>query len=115
MPSEPIIDVGFANCLNVERECEEYLTSCELDLYEIIDEKNYHLDFPLYTLLAKINTDPITYREAMTIVERKKCREAIELELNAMKKNEVWDIVPRPNKSIDLINTQIDFIYQENS
>ena len=47
------------------------------------------------TLLAHINENPASYKEAMQTKEREMWKEAINDELNSMNKNEVWEIVNR--------------------
>lgn len=54
-----------------------------------------------YALLADINQDPISYKQAMQTNEMMSWKEAIDSELRSMSKNEVWEIVPRPKLTTD--------------
>ena len=49
-----------------------------------------------FALLTCINRDPASYSEAMKTEEKNLWLEAIQNELQSMKKNEVWDLVDRP-------------------
>lgn len=55
-----------------------------------VEDKIYH------GLLAKINRDPTSYKEAMQTDEATQWRKAIESELNSMRENDVWEVVKRP-------------------
>ena len=52
-----------------------------------------------HVLLASINKDPTSYREAMESNDKIRWLEAINEELNSMQENNVWKIVDRPTKN----------------
>lgn len=60
------------------------------DVTSDMDNTSYH------ALLAEINSDPSSYKEAMQTREKYKWQEAISEELLSMKENEVWVLVDRP-------------------
>ena len=51
-----------------------------------------------HALIARINNDPINYEEAMSSKERDSWKRAIDDELNSLYKNNVWQIIKRPDK-----------------
>lgn len=53
-------------------------------------------DDNLYLLLVNLIGDPVTYEEAMVSPQKRNWENAINEELEAMLKNQVWEIVPRP-------------------
>ncbi|XP_011684310.1 PREDICTED: uncharacterized protein LOC105447802 [Wasmannia auropunctata] len=55
----------------------------------------------MFAMLATINRDPISYSEAMASTEQREWTAAINEELQSMKDNHVWKIVPRPKSSKD--------------
>ena len=52
-----------------------------------------------HVLLATINKDPTSYREAMESNDKIRWVEAINEELNSMQENNVWKIIDRPTKN----------------
>ena len=55
----------------------------------------------IFTLLAGINKDPTSIREALSSKESIKWKNAIEEELKAMYENEVWVLVDRPESEAE--------------
>ena len=64
----------------------------ELENVEIDHEKS---DFAYHVLLAKIQNDPQTYREAVNSPEGSRWREAIDNELNALRNKQVYSIIEK--------------------
>lgn len=62
--------------------------------HEIYNEK----DKTYHSLLAQINNDPTTFKEAINSNEKDFWLKAIKDELNSLKQNKVWNIVKRPLK-----------------
>ena len=65
-------------------------------------------DDDTYALLANINGDPVTYKEAVNGSDRLKWTEAIESELESLNKNQVWKLVDR--SSISRENGKLNII-----
>ena len=51
-------------------------------------------------MLAEISQDPITYKEAISRVDSEMWVQAINEELDSMKKNNVWEYVDRPSHKV---------------
>lgn len=66
--------------------------------HEISSTENNNRDETLHAFFAKLNNDPVNFREAMTEKDSKNWWIAVKEELNSMKKNEVWELVDRPQK-----------------
>lgn len=66
--------------------------------HEISSTENNNRDETLHAFFAKLNNDPVNFREAMTGKDSKNWWIAVKEELNSMKKNEVWELVDRPQK-----------------
>ena len=60
------------------------------------DEEENLDDESLYIFLARINKDPISYKEAINSINKEKWIKATEVELQPMVENEAWEIVLRP-------------------
>lgn len=54
-----------------------------------------------YALLAKINQNPTSYKQAMQTDDVVSWKEAIDSELKSMIKNDVWEIVQKPKTTRD--------------
>lgn len=67
--------------------------------HEISSTENSNRDETLHAFFAKLNNDPINFREAMTRKNSENWRIAVKEELNSMKKNEMWELVDRPQKN----------------
>ena len=64
-----------------------------------------------FSLLAAINKDPSSYKEAMVSPNSLEWKEAIEEELNSMKENDVWLLADRPvdkkeEKKVNIIDSR---------
>ena len=72
-------------------------TTCKEQHLEELEEENIGLEKDkMNALLARLNEDPVLYREAMSTSERDHWEIAIREELKSMKENEVWKLVERP-------------------
>ena len=60
-----------------------------------------------YALLAKINSDPSNYKEAMLSKDKNQWQKAINSELDSMYKNEVWRLVDKPARLDEGAKTNI--------
>ena len=49
----------------------------------------------VHVMLTEINGDPVSYQEAMVATDKSEWIEAINNELEAMNKNQVWRLVDR--------------------
>ena len=49
----------------------------------------------MFAMLAGVNKDPASYREAMSSPDSDEWKKAIEAELQSMRENDVWDLVDR--------------------
>ncbi|XP_058791687.1 uncharacterized protein LOC131664504 [Phymastichus coffea] len=93
----PINDVSFTYFTTIEKTDTIDLKSTEKDKNKTMNSCT--MDEAFHALLAKINKDPATYKDAMSTPDRDEWQKAIDVELNAMRNKNVWKIVPRPIKS----------------
>lgn len=64
------------------------------------------LDEMSFAFLATLSGDPKTYNEAMNSPDKAKWREAIDDELDSLEENKVWEIIDRPKKGTNIIDSR---------
>lgn len=94
---KPIHDTSFAEFADSEKDnCKVLFTLIpgvnESSKQSRVKDEVYH------ALLAHINDDPISFKEAMNSKEKESWRSAIDEELNSLRRNDVWEIVSRPQR-----------------
>lgn len=73
-----------------------------------VEENNENSEDEIYyARMASINRDPISYSEAINSEYREEWKEAIREELKAMKDNNVWEILDKPEKTSESKNMNI--------
>ncbi|XP_023247387.1 uncharacterized protein LOC111643554 [Copidosoma floridanum] len=88
-------DVSFAG-LALGEEVTKNLIFINGDTETSGDNTIYAEDLVYHSLLAEINKDPASYKEAMKTVDKEGWNQAIQEELDSMAKNQVWKLVNRP-------------------
>ncbi|CAK9827477.1 Retrovirus-related Pol polyprotein from transposon TNT 1-94 [Anthophora retusa] len=92
---QPINNINFPD-ISQDLENRDKITLTDKNMQQNDDETNVDVDQEYHALLAKINRDPSSYKEAMQTPEKNRWLEAINDELDSMMKNEVWELVDRP-------------------
>lgn len=106
-----INDTSFADITDDEKSRTQLLRairSCD-EINKSETEICYVENEVYYSLLAQINGDPISYREAIESKERELWQAAINDELHSLDKNKVWTLVQKPEsdaKSLNIIKSR---------
>ena len=91
----PLInDASFKNMTDKNNNTSEVYFTMEKDKTANV-AKTRLTDELFHALLAKIYSDPVSYDDAMNSKDKEKWQDAINNELNAMIRNDVWIIVDR--------------------
>ena len=96
----PVTDIGFS-VIPADVEPIQILKSDRLNRDAMTDEVNTLNDEVMFVLLANINKDPTSYKDAMNSDEKSQWCEAVSDELSAMEKNKAWKIVDRPTRQVN--------------